>query len=104
MKEKEVSEKITILIKEIKNKNLKLKKFESRLSDIENLVNETDLKFEIQNLFVIVENFMSVLFDNVIMKNNLPSLENLDYFVKIYQFLQTIEGKIIPLLFFKFIF
>jgi hypothetical protein len=107
--------KFSELIFELKNLGLKtqtkksenkLKKFESKFNELESLVTESsypEVKLEIDNLFKLIEIFISSMFEKISIKNNLPVLENINEFSKIYKLLQYLEGKYTCLLFFKFL-
>ncbi len=110
----DVSMKFSDLISEIKllkitkskNKKTEIKKFEAKFSELETLITEQpgiEVKLEIDNLFLIVENLITTMFDKISIKNNIPECENLKEFSKVYKLLQFLEGKVIVILFFKFL-
>lgn len=101
IKEKELTEK-TISIINFLNGNFKLKTFDSKLFELEGLHNDNEISFEVESLYKIIECFVNVIFNKILITNNAVLCENLKEFTKIFKFLQNIEYKLVSILFFKF--
>lgn len=79
------------------------KKFEVIYSEIENNIQEVNIKFEIENLYFLIRKSFDKIYENIEVKNGQLFLINLSQFSKFYKLLQGVEGKLVSLLYFKLI-
>jgi hypothetical protein len=101
VKESELTDKTISLIKYLEG-NFKIKTFESKLYEIESLITDYHISFEIESLFKIVENFVNVMLVKILITNNAVLCENLKEFSKVLKLLVSLENGVISLMFFKY--
>jgi len=101
VKESELNYKTISLIKYLEG-NFKIKTFESKLYEIESVITDFHISYEIESLFKIVENFVNVMLVKILITNNSVLCENLKEFSKVLKLLISLENGLISLMFFKY--